>query len=312
MSFRITNSMMFNRLMSTLRDSTSDLGKLQEQMVSMRRINRPSDDPSGASRVQTLRTEEGDYRLYTENLDQAQGLLDYTASILESVSGELVTVRGKVLAAISPTADANSRNAAAIEVNDVLKSIVSEGNSTYAGMYIFGGTQTADAPFEVTAEPAAGVDGVAYRGNSDRMRYAVGPDALVEVNEDPAEVFAPQGEAAGLFQTLIDVRRLLQNPDGLPENVLSAQLSDKLGDLDRVHDDVVRGLGRVGTRSKTLQIRRDLYSLARIGSAQRRSELEDADIADVALRLQNQQMILQVVLAGSKTVYSSNLMDFLR
>ncbi len=76
--------------------------------------------------------------------------------------------------------------------------------------------------------------------------------------------------------------------------------------------DAVRAIGRVGTRSRSLRIRRDLYSKAEINSIARRSELEDADIADVALRLKNQQVIFQVVLAGSAAVYNSSLTEFLR
>jgi hypothetical protein len=58
--------------------------------------------------------------------------------------------------------------------------------------------------------------------------------------------------------------------------------------LDQIHNDLVRGIGRIGTRSRSLQVRRDLYAQAEVSSASRRSEIEDADVADVALRLKNQ------------------------
>ena len=54
MSFRVTGMMIFNNLMSNMRRGSQALGDLQEQMATMRRINRPSDDPAGASRAQSL------------------------------------------------------------------------------------------------------------------------------------------------------------------------------------------------------------------------------------------------------------------
>ena len=312
MSFRITGNMMFKRLLSNVRIATSTLGDLQEQMVSLRRINRPSDDPAGASRAAVLKTDEADYKQYTTNIDSARGMLDFTASVLEAVSEQVVAVRGKLMAAINPTSGESSREVAANEIDNILNSIVGQANSSFAGMFILGGTQTDRPPFEIAAKGIGGIESVRYNGNSDRIRYVVGTDHQVDVNEDPVEVFMPRGEALGVFQSLIDVRKLLQNPDDLSAGDLGRELSEKLSVVDDIHSDIIRSLGRAGTRSRALQIRRDLYSKAQISAATQRSELEDADIADVALRLQNQQVIFQVVLAGSAAVYSSNLMEFLR
>jgi len=312
MSFRVTGTMMFNRLMVNMREATKTMADLQEQMVSLRRINRPSDDATGASRAQMMRSSENDYDLYNSNMDQARSMLDFTSGVLEAMSSGIVSARGKLLSAISPTADATSRNVVASEIDDMLKSLFAEANSSFGGVYVFGGTQTNTAPFELSRESAAGVEEVNFNGNSGRIRYLVGPTNVMEVNEDPVEVFMPRGEANGLFNTLIEIRKLLQNPENLSDGVLSEQLSQKIDEMDSVHNDVVRALGRVGTRSRSLQMRTDLYSQAKIGLVERRSEIEDADIADVALRLQNQQTILQVVLSSSSAVYNSNLMEFLK
>jgi flagellar hook-associated protein 3 FlgL len=312
MSFRITGNMMFKRLLSNVRTTTSTLGKLQEQMVSLRRINRPSDDPSGASQVAALRVDEADYKQYMTNIDSARGMLDFSASVLETMSEEMVAVRGKLMAAINPTSGPNSRDVAAIEIDHILNSIVDQANSSYAGTFVFGGTQTQSPPFEIEARGIGGIETVSYGGDSGKIRYIVGTDHHVEVNEDPVEVFMPRGEALGVFQSLIGVRKLLQNPDDLGTGELGKQLSENLSVIDDIHDDIVRALGRVGTRSRALQIRHDLYSKAQLSAVAQRSEIEDADVADVALRLQNQQVIFQVVLAGSAAVYSSNLMEFLR
>ncbi len=312
MSFRITGNMMFKKLLANVRTSTTILGQLQEQMVSLRRINRPSDDPTAASRAAALKTSEHDYRQYMSNIDEATGTLDFSASVLESISEQIVAVRGKVLAAINPTADAASRDVTGTEIDDILGSILSQANSQRAGVYIFGGTQTGTQPFDIANKTPAGIEEVAFRGDAGRIRYAVGLAHLVEINEDPVEVFMPRGEVNGVFQTLIDVRKILQNKEGLGDGEVGKLLSAKLTNIDLAHDDVVRAIGRVGTRSRSLRIRRDLYSKAEINSIARRSELEDADIADVALRLKNQQVIFQVVLAGSAAVYNSSLTEFLR
>lgn len=312
MSFRVTGTMIFNRLMSNMRLSTQTIGDLQEQMVTMRRINRPSDDPTGASRAQSLLSGEHDYQQYLDNIDQARGVMDFAAGVLETVSNEVVNARVKLLSAISPTADATSKRVIASELDDILRSIVAEANSSFAGMSVFGGTRTGEPPFEITSESSSGIESVAYHGNSGRISFVVGPNDTADVNEDPVDVFMPRGQAAGLFDTIIEIRKVLQNPDNLSEKEQAEKLSGMLKRMDTIHDDVVRGLGRLGTRSKALQIRRDLYEQAQISSTQRRSEIEDADIADVALRLQNQQTIFQVILSSSSSVFNSNLTEFLK
>ena len=202
MSFRVTSSMAYHRLMANIRQCTATLSDLQEQMVTLRRINRPSDDPLGAGQVQSLRSSENDYQLYMDNIDHARGVLDFTAGVLQNVSSEIVTVRSKLMEAINPVTDATSRAVIATEVNDILKSIVAEANSAYAGMAVFGGTQTAGTPFQIDAESGRGVEAVSFHGNSSRIAYTVGPDSTVEINEDPVEVFMPRGAASGLFETL--------------------------------------------------------------------------------------------------------------
>jgi len=312
MSFRITSNMMFERLMSNIRTGARTIGELQEQMVSLRKINRPSDNPAGASRVQALRSSENDYAQYIENIDQARSMLNFTASALEGVSQAVVAARGKLLAALSPTVDAVGKEATAVEIDDILRSILGQANSSFGGIHIFGGTQTAGPPFSIRAQGSKGVEAVEFSGDSGSIRYVVGVGHLVKVNEDPMGIFMRRGEARGLFQTLIDVRTLLQNPDGLEDGDLSRLLSEKLGSFDAIHDDVVAGIGRAGARSRALQIRRDLYSQAELNSAGWRSEVEDIDIADVALRLQNQQAVFEIVLASSASVFNTNLMEFLR
>jgi len=312
MSFRVTGMMIFNNLMSNMRRGSQALGDLQEQMATLRRINRPSDDPAGASRAQSLRSGENDYKQYSNNIDGARSVLDFTAGVLETVSSEVVNVRVKLLSAINPASDASTKEMIASEINDILKSVIAAANSSFAGMFVFGGTQTGSSPFGISSESSAGIEEVTFHGNSGTISYVVGPTDTAEINENPREVFMRRGEANGLFDTLIEIRRLLQNPDNLSDGDQAARLSEMVGRVDQIHDDVSRGLGRVGTRSRALQVRRDLYEQAQISSAGRRSELEDADVADVAMRLQNQQTIFQLILAGGSFVFNSNLTQFLK
>jgi|GEM_PF-457013 len=312
MNFRVTGNMMFRRLMTNVRTSARDIGVLQEQMVTLRRINRPSDDPVGIGKAQVLRNSESDYKQYITNIEGARSVLDFTASTLQSMSEQIVGVRSKVMEAVSSSADSVSRQVAAREVDDILRSIFGEANSSFAGMFIFGGTETGSPPFSIDHETSNGVEHVGFSGNTQQMRYVVGPGHTTAINENPVQVFMPAGEADGLFQTLIDVRKLLQNEAGLSDNEQAGRLSENLARLDAVHDDIVGSLGRVGARGKALRTRVDLYQMAQIAATEMRSEIEDADVADVALRLQNKQIAFEVILAGSSAIYKTNLLDFLK
>lgn len=119
------------------------------------------------------------------------------------------------------------------------------------------------------------------------------------------------GETGNPFDLIQGMVADLRNDQGLDSAELSERLAVRLEDLDRVHDDLLLGLGVVGARSARLASSSARQGEVQLDLAARLSEIEDADLAEVATKLARSQMILEVAQAASARVLQTSLLNFL-
>ncbi len=119
------------------------------------------------------------------------------------------------------------------------------------------------------------------------------------------------GDTLNPFDLLQGMAEDLRNDQGLESAQLFQRLSRRLEDLDRVHDDLLLGLGVLGSRSARLANAGARAGEVELELAQRLSLVEDADLAQVALDLARSEMILQVAQAAGAQVIQTSLLDFL-
>jgi flagellar hook-associated protein 3 FlgL len=103
----------------------------------------------------------------------------------------------------------------------------------------------------------------------------------------------------------------LRNDGGLDSAELNDRLSVRLDDLERVHDDVLRGLGALGSRAASLVDAAARQEDVELELHSRLSKVEDADLAEAALDLARSDMVLQVAQAAGARVIQTTLLDFL-
>jgi flagellar hook-associated protein 3 FlgL len=85
----------------------------------------------------------------------------------------------------------------------------------------------------------------------------------------------------------------------------------RLEDLERVHDDLLRGLGVLGSRAASLVAAGTRQEEVALELHGRLSRVEDADLAEAALDLARSDMVLQVAQAAGARVIQTSLLDFL-
>ncbi|HEY0905083.1 MAG TPA: hypothetical protein VGE14_14445, partial [Marmoricola sp.] len=83
---RMTQGMMNRQAQTGLQAGLNRLAKVQEQLSTGRVINRPSDDPTGATSAMRLRTSVAEQRQYVRNANDGLGWLDQADSTLTSVT----------------------------------------------------------------------------------------------------------------------------------------------------------------------------------------------------------------------------------
>jgi flagellin-like hook-associated protein FlgL len=91
------------------------------------------------------------------------------------------------------------------------------------------------------------------------------------------------GSTVNAFDLLQGIAEDLRNADGLEASDVHARLSQRLSDLDRVHEDMLLGIGVLGSRSARLADADARALDLDLELSQSLSRVEDADLAGVAL-----------------------------
>ncbi len=104
---------------------------------------------------------------------------------------------------------------------------------------------------------------------------------------------------------------LLRLKDGLESND-SNKILKAANQIDSVLDKALQAWVEVGTRAKRLEMTRTKLGSETINTTELLSEIEDADMADVTVKLAKEQNIYQSLLKSITTIIQPSLLDFLK
>ncbi len=139
---RITNAMMINKIMNSLRKNKEVLGQLQEQLGTGKKIQKPSDNPIIAVRALKLRSSVREVEQYQTNIKDAQSWMGVTEQAFKNMSEILKSARDLLVQNANETLTTEDREIIINGLKEYKQLIVSEGNVSYAGRYVFTGYKT--------------------------------------------------------------------------------------------------------------------------------------------------------------------------
>ncbi len=154
---RIPNLTMSDALVSRLNTLNVKQTQLNDQLASGQRISLASEDPEAANRIMGMRSEQSNLQVYTKNADRVLSVAQASYSALDQLQN--ISSRASELAALSNSDNVSpsERKAYAVELNQLVKSAIDAGNTTFQGEYLFNGANTSVQPFadDGLATPAA-------------------------------------------------------------------------------------------------------------------------------------------------------------
>lgn len=163
---RITENLKFQMLMNTLSLAQKNYSLLMEKMSTQKRINRPSDDPVGATRVLNYGSVRESIAQYQRNIENANAWLKITETKLQSVQDLIARAKEAGLNDQS----SQTRQVLAQTVGAIIEELQSLANSKFGDRYLFAGTATDTEPFRRAILPVAAsanaFDGSLYTGGS--------------------------------------------------------------------------------------------------------------------------------------------------
>lgn len=149
---RITNKMMTNNMLSNINKNKYNMTTLEQQYSTGKKIQRPSDDPIIAVRALKLRTNLSELEQYHEkNIPDAMSWMDVTESALTTVNDILSGINTYCVQGSTDSLTAKDRSAIVQNLSQMRNQIYQEGNTNYAGRYVFTGYKT-DTPLIFTED----------------------------------------------------------------------------------------------------------------------------------------------------------------
>lgn len=292
---RVTQSSIHTRVLTNLQRNMAQGEKLQEQLSSGKQLNRPSDSPTGTITSMELRGETRALQQHSRNADDGIGWLSTLDNTLAGASttvnrARALTVQGLNSGAHSP----ESREALAVELDNIRQTLIGQANTTYMGRPVFGGTTTGG-----TAYDASGV----YTGDAGEVVRTVGANVKVRVDASGEQAFGT-GDTQ-LFTVL----------EGISASLRSNNTSDMkkgLENLDIAAENLKGTLADVGARYNRVSQMRETAQDRMLTLKTQLSDVEDVDLPKAIMELQLQQTAYQAALAASAKVIQPSLIDYLR
>lgn len=139
---RVTQSMLSNTMLRNLNSSYNRMATLQEQISTGSKLLRPSDDPVGATKAMSYRTQLTQNEQYDTNLDTAAKWLDTTDTALGTLGSAMTRVQELITQAANDTNQTEDRQKMLTEIKQLREEVKDIANTKVGDTYIFSGTRT--------------------------------------------------------------------------------------------------------------------------------------------------------------------------
>lgn len=269
---RITNNMMITNMMRNLNSNLNRLDKIQNQMATGKRISRPSDDPVGMSQVLKLTSDVMASEQHKKNVDEALSWLETTEISVTQLKDVMQRVRELTVRGSTGSLAVEDKQAIQKEIVQLKDQIVSIGNSTFSGRFIFGGYNTMEHPFKIEDTPVgeklkyngkfispsgmvdnsvSDADFIDFMTNpnnkeltneqmNDKLNIEIGIGDLMNANINGSELF--EKGFGGVFETLTKLENVLNGVEDYKHGFVDMEFETAAttlgaGDLDNTAGD---------------------------------------------------------------------------
>ena len=297
---RITQQLLNQSALNGMQTNLRRVKTLQEQAVTSKKVNRPEDDPFAVEQTLGFRSRIKASVTARQNIAMSQDWLNATDKALGDISDLLTRTRSLALKGASDTMGPDERQALATETEGIIEQAIAIGNTRHGDHYLFAGFQVDTQPF--SRNPATGaITSTTYSGDNGQIVREVEPGTDMVINTPGDPLFTD------VFNTVISLRDALQASPFEASDVASVA-----ADLETQLDNVLDVQAATGTKVRRLEASSDRMEASEVGLRELLSKAEDADMAEVASQLNQQQFVYQTALAVNGQILRTSLLDYLR
>jgi len=299
---RIGTLQLFRQGVNAILDQQTRVAGTQLQLASGKRINKPSDDPTGAAQILGLSESLKVTEQYQKNIEHARSRLELEDAALGSVGDALQRARELAVQGLNDTNGAQDRAAIAQEIRQLTDEVLGLANrKDGAGEYLFAGFQGQNAPFSHD-----GSGNFSYAGDQGQRQVQVGPARQVADGDSGLDVFMKVPAAGGGFEDVFST--LYKLATDLEANAPNAGSLDQ---IDTAMDHLLGFRATAGARLNAIDSQATINGALLEQLNATRSNIEDIDYAEAASRLSQQSVTLQAAQQAFVKVQNLSLFNFL-
>jgi len=308
---RVTDRMMNNTLLLNLNRGLARLERINNQLGTKKKINRPSDDPVKTGVILRTSTSIRETEQYIRNLDAAVSWLDAADVILQDVVSVIHRAKELAVAGASTHLDETARQALADEIAQLHDNLLQLANSTHGGRYLFAGQHTDKKPFSGGGVTGDRINDVTFlmslTDDETKIEFEIAPGITIDVNVisyNPADGNPQEGLFMPIFNALQELYGELVDDTGDPDIPLQ--------DLDNSLDNVLRKISELGGKQNRVELARERMLDLQLNLTRILSEEQDLDYAEAIMELKMEEFAYRTALAVGARIIQPSLVDFLR
>ncbi len=144
---RVTNGMIRNNMLNSLYTNMDRLDTLYNQMNTLKKVQRPSDDPIVTGRSLKLKLNVLETEQHQNNVKEATSWMDVSQTAMSNITEIIKEIRTKCNQAATGTLNPEDRAKVLADIKQLGEQLKEEANVSYAGRYVFSGYKTDQSIF---------------------------------------------------------------------------------------------------------------------------------------------------------------------
>ena len=290
---RVTDSIITRNLLSAVTRNRENMGQIQQEMSTGKRILKPSSDPHDYLLGQRFSETIAKNTQFIQNINNSRDWMDNSIQILTQIEDQISSAREIGVQGADLT-NSSQREQLAERLEGIISDTVSQANSKYQDKYVYGGSLTkGDNPFVYDGTS------VTYQGNTDTLTRRISENQNMEINVD-GQTLAD----TGVFQGLIDLRNALQAND--QDGIQTA-----LGTLEENQKQFTNLVAAQGALINQLDLTQQRLETANTNLRSNLSETEDTDMLDAIVRYNQEELAYKAALQTTSGTLKMNLLDYI-
>jgi flagellar hook-associated protein 3 FlgL len=314
---RISTTQYFNKNTSQMTDNQARLSKLQGQLATGNRIEKPSDDPLAMATSLGAKAGVKQLEAYQSNITYINNQMGQLDDALGAASEVMIGIKESMIQAGNSVLSPSDRAIIVQELRGRVEELRGIANRTGPnGDYLLSGTNSATEPFpaggteEFLSMPAAA--GAAIKGRT----IDVANGRQIDLNITGYQAFVNPNTSESAFKIMDDAINLLANPGYpgavvTPPQTLAEQFQGKAAEMDDVFNQLQLSRTKVGVRLREAETISNINNSA-ITELQRVSgDAAGLDYAKAISELSQGQLQLQATQQSFASVSKLSLFNYL-